>query len=107
MFLRNVLIANLCDFLSRSTGSNLSAPLSIPELGGNSREDGRRRSRQSRARRRRLRGRSLDFPAMARNDAFVDHLQQVPMFSACSKRDLQLVARRAEDVRVPAGKVLV
>jgi CRP/FNR family transcriptional regulator, cyclic AMP receptor protein len=43
---------------------------------------------------------------MAR-DAFIDHLQQVPMFSACSKRDLQLVARRAEDVRVAAGKVLV
>jgi CRP-like cAMP-binding protein len=44
---------------------------------------------------------------MARRDAFVDHLQQIPMFSACSKRDLQLVARRAEDVKVPAGKVLV
>ena len=29
------------------------------------------------------------------------------MFSALSKRDLQLVARRAEDVRVAAGKVLV
>ena len=44
---------------------------------------------------------------MARRDAFIDHLSQVPMFSACSKRDLQLVARRAEDVRVAAGKVLV
>jgi CRP-like cAMP-binding protein len=44
---------------------------------------------------------------MARRDAFVDHLQQVPMFSALSKKDLQLLARRAEDVRVPAGKVLV
>ena len=44
---------------------------------------------------------------MARHDAFIDHLQQVPMFSVCSKRDLQLVARRAEDVRVAAGKVLV
>ena len=43
---------------------------------------------------------------MAR-DAFIDHLQNIAMFSACSKRDLQLVARRAEDVRVPAGKVLV
>jgi CRP-like cAMP-binding protein len=31
----------------------------------------------------------------------------VPLFSACSKRDLQLVARRAEDVKVDAGKVLV
>jgi CRP-like cAMP-binding protein len=44
---------------------------------------------------------------MARHDAFIEHLQQIPMFSACSKRDLQLVARRAEDVRVAAGKVLV
>jgi len=44
---------------------------------------------------------------MARHDASIDTLQQVPMFSACSKRDLQLVARRAEDVRVAAGKVLV
>ena len=44
---------------------------------------------------------------MARRDTFIEHLQQIPMFSALSKRDLQLVARRAEDVRVPAGKVLV
>jgi CRP-like cAMP-binding protein len=44
---------------------------------------------------------------MARHDAFIDHLSQVPMFSACSKKDLQLLARRAEDVRVAAGKVLV
>jgi CRP-like cAMP-binding protein len=44
---------------------------------------------------------------MARRDAFIDHLQQVPLFSACSRKDLQLVARRAEDVRVPAGKTLV
>lgn len=29
------------------------------------------------------------------------------MFSACSKRELALVARRAEDVRVSAGKVLI
>jgi CRP-like cAMP-binding protein len=43
---------------------------------------------------------------MAR-DVFIDHLQNIAMFSACSKRDLQLVARRAEDVHVPAGKVLV
>ena len=44
---------------------------------------------------------------MARRDTFIDHLQQVSLFSACSRKDLQLVARRAEDVRVPAGKVLV
>ena len=44
---------------------------------------------------------------MARRDAFIDHLQQVPLFAACSRKDLQLVARRAEDVRVSAGKALV
>jgi CRP/FNR family cyclic AMP-dependent transcriptional regulator len=43
---------------------------------------------------------------MAR-DAFVDHLADVPLFSACSRKDLQLVAKRAEDVKVDAGKQLV
>lgn len=40
-------------------------------------------------------------------DVFVRHLQQVPLFSACSTRDLQRVARRAEDVKVEAGTELV
>ena len=44
---------------------------------------------------------------MARRDAFIEHLQQVPLFAACSRKDLQLVAKRAEDVRVPGGKTLV
>jgi CRP/FNR family transcriptional regulator, cyclic AMP receptor protein len=44
---------------------------------------------------------------MARRDQFIDHLSQVPLFSALSRRELALVARRAEDVVVPAGKVLV
>ena len=43
---------------------------------------------------------------MAR-DQFIEHLAQVPLFSALSRRELALVARRAEDVTVPAGKVLV
>jgi CRP/FNR family cyclic AMP-dependent transcriptional regulator len=43
---------------------------------------------------------------MAR-DAFVEHLADVPLFSACSRKDLQLVAKRAEDVKVDAGKLLV
>ena len=45
--------------------------------------------------------------APLRRDAFIEHLAEVPLFSACSKKDLQLVARRAEDVKVDAGKVLV
>lgn len=44
---------------------------------------------------------------MARNDAYLDHLARVPLFSACSKKDLQLVAKRAEDVKVDAGRQLV
>jgi CRP-like cAMP-binding protein len=44
---------------------------------------------------------------MARRDAFLDHLAQVPLFSALSRKELGLVARRAEDVTVDAGRVLV
>ena len=44
---------------------------------------------------------------MARKDAFIDHLQQVPLFAACSRKDLQLVAKRAEDVRVTSGKTII
>lgn len=44
---------------------------------------------------------------MARSDSFIDHLAKVPLFSACSNKELKLVAKRAEDVNVEAGKVLV
>jgi CRP/FNR family cyclic AMP-dependent transcriptional regulator len=44
---------------------------------------------------------------MPRNDAFLDHLAEVPLFSALSRKELALVARRAEDVKVEPGKVLV
>jgi CRP/FNR family transcriptional regulator, cyclic AMP receptor protein len=44
---------------------------------------------------------------MARRDQFIEHLSQVPLFSALSRRELALVARRAEDVVVSPGKVLV
>jgi CRP/FNR family transcriptional regulator, cyclic AMP receptor protein len=45
--------------------------------------------------------------ARLRRDAFLDHLAQVPLFSALSKKDLGLIAKSAEDVKVDAGKVLV
>jgi CRP-like cAMP-binding protein len=44
---------------------------------------------------------------MSRRDAFLNHLAQVPLFSALSKKELQLVARRAEDVKVDSGRILV
>ena len=44
---------------------------------------------------------------MARHDVFIEHLAQVPMFSALSRKELAMVAKRAEDVSVAPGKVLV
>jgi len=44
---------------------------------------------------------------MARTDSFVDTLGTVPLFSACSKKELQMVAKSAERVTVPAGKAVV
>jgi CRP-like cAMP-binding protein len=44
---------------------------------------------------------------MARSDSFVDTLATVPLFSACSKKELQMVAKSAERVSLPPGKVVV
>ncbi len=44
---------------------------------------------------------------MPRRDASTDLLGQVPLFSACSKKELQSLAKRAEDRTVKAGEVLV
>jgi len=44
---------------------------------------------------------------VARADAFVDSLAAVPLFSACSKRELQMVAKSAERISVEAGKAIV
>ena len=44
---------------------------------------------------------------MARSDPFVDTLATVPLFSACSKKELQMVAKSAERVTLPAGKIVV
>ena len=44
---------------------------------------------------------------MARSDPFVETLATVPLFSACSKKELQMVAKSADHVTVPAGKVVV
>jgi len=45
--------------------------------------------------------------AVARSDPFVETLATVPLFSACSKKELQMVAKSAERLDVPAGKVVV
>jgi CRP/FNR family transcriptional regulator, cyclic AMP receptor protein len=43
---------------------------------------------------------------MSRKDAFIEHLAQVPLFTNLSRKELGLVARRAEDVSVRSGKEL-
>lgn len=48
---------------------------------------------------------SLCCPAMARQ-SHLDHLAAVPLFSACSKKELQAVARASDEVSLPAGRVL-
>jgi len=44
---------------------------------------------------------------MARSDSFVEALATVPLFSACSKKELQMVAKSADRLTVPAGKAVV
>jgi len=43
---------------------------------------------------------------MARRGDFLNHLAEVPLFSALSKKELGLVAKRAEDVMVEPGAIL-
>ena len=43
---------------------------------------------------------------MARKDTKLDHLSRVPLFSALNKKELQLLGRASDELRVPAGKVL-
>lgn len=43
---------------------------------------------------------------MAR-DAYLDHLARIPLFSACSKRDLRLIAKTLTEINVDAGEVLM
>lgn len=44
---------------------------------------------------------------MARTDSFVDTLGTVPLFSACSKKELQMVAKSADRLTVAPGEVVV
>ncbi|MFL6205479.1 MAG: cyclic nucleotide-binding domain-containing protein [Acidimicrobiales bacterium] len=36
----------------------------------------------------------------------LDHLASVPLFSACSKKELQAVAKRSDEATIPAGRTL-
>jgi CRP/FNR family transcriptional regulator, cyclic AMP receptor protein len=40
-------------------------------------------------------------------DTYLDHLAEVPLFSAASRKDLQRIARASDEIEVKAGRVLV
>jgi CRP/FNR family cyclic AMP-dependent transcriptional regulator len=44
---------------------------------------------------------------MASRDSHLDKLAQVPLFSACSRKDLQRIAKASDEVEVKAGRTLV
>jgi CRP/FNR family cyclic AMP-dependent transcriptional regulator len=44
---------------------------------------------------------------MARGDSHLDKLAEVPLFSACSRKDLQRIAKASDEVEVKSGRVLV
>jgi CRP/FNR family cyclic AMP-dependent transcriptional regulator len=44
---------------------------------------------------------------MPAKDTLLDRLAEVPLFSACSRKDLQIIARASDDVEVKPGRVLV
>lgn len=43
---------------------------------------------------------------MARRAEYLEHLARVPLFSACTKRELAQLAKRTTDIHVPAGRQL-
>ena len=44
---------------------------------------------------------------MGKRDQYLAHLAEVPMFSACTKKELALIARHADELRYKDGQVLV
>ena len=43
---------------------------------------------------------------MAGRNSYLDHLTSVPLFAACSRKDLQRIARASDETELPAGRVL-
>lgn len=44
---------------------------------------------------------------MAAKDSHLDKLAEVPLFSACSRKDLQKIGKASDEVEIKAGRVLV
>ena len=44
---------------------------------------------------------------MVGRDTYLEHLGSVPLFAACSQKDLQRIARASDEVQVPEGRTLM
>src|SRR3954453_21589514 len=44
---------------------------------------------------------------MAGRNDYLDHLASVPMFAACSRKDLQRIARASDESAIPEGRELI
>ena len=44
---------------------------------------------------------------MASKNEHLDHLAEVPLFSACTRKDLEKISRASDEVEVKSGRVLV
>jgi CRP/FNR family transcriptional regulator, cyclic AMP receptor protein len=43
---------------------------------------------------------------MASKRAYLDHIRNVPLFTACTTKELQTIARATDEITLPAGHVL-
>lgn len=46
-------------------------------------------------------------PGMASKTSYIDHLANIPLFNALSRKELGILAKLCDEITVPAGKVLV
>ena len=46
-------------------------------------------------------------PAMASRKAHLEHLASVPLFSGCTKKELEKIARAGDEITMTAGTVIV
>ncbi len=44
---------------------------------------------------------------MASKKAYVDHLRSVPLFAACTRKELELIARSGDEINMTAGTLIV
>ncbi len=44
---------------------------------------------------------------MTRRNEYLEHLERVPLFSACNKTELKSLAKRTNDIKVDAGQVII